>query len=181
VPTPITVRSASTEDLDAITRCAVIDLCIEAHHNAAFSRLFEFIPSGGWHVLAYDGAALASHAVATLRWAQPSGLPPLATAYVDAVATRPHLEGRGFGSAAMRQLADDVDRDFAIGCLETERTGFYERLGWTTWRGPLAGRDGDALVPTPNQSGVMVLRLSRTPPLELDSLLTIECQRGRIW
>lgn len=65
--------------------------------------------------------------------------------------------------------------------LRSARIAFYERLGWVRWRGPLAGRDGDRLIPTPDQSGVIVLRLSTTPPLDLDAQLTIECQPARIW
>jgi len=48
------------------------------------------------------------------------------------------------------------------------------------WRGQLAGRGEDGLVFTPDQQGVMVLRLAHTPLLDLDSLLTIEIA-GRIW
>ena len=50
----------------------------------------------------------------------------------------------------------------------------------STWRGPLAGRSEQGLVPTPEQTGIMVLRLSQTPALDLHSTLTIECQPGRI-
>lgn len=39
--------------------------------------------------------------------------------------------------------------------------------------------DGE-LTYTPNETGVMILRLHRTPALNLDSLLTIEVS-GRIW
>jgi aminoglycoside 2'-N-acetyltransferase I len=104
----------------------------------------------------------------------------LKTAYIDAVATRPEYEGRGYGSAAMRRLAADID-EYDIGCLQTDRPRFYERLGWEIWRGPLAGRGEHGLIPTPDQRGVMVLRIPRTPPVDLDTLLTIERQPGRIW
>ncbi|MEZ4656989.1 MAG: hypothetical protein R2911_05405 [Caldilineaceae bacterium] len=39
----------------------------------------------------------------------------------------------------MRQLALGIGA-FEIGCLETERTPFYARLGWERWRGALAGK-----------------------------------------
>jgi aminoglycoside 2'-N-acetyltransferase I len=81
----------------------------------------------------------------------------------------------------MRRLASDIDREYMIACLETDRETFYERLGWQTWRGPLAGRGEHGLIPTPEQRGVMVLRLSQTPTLDFDSMLTIETQTGRIW
>jgi aminoglycoside 2'-N-acetyltransferase I len=116
----------------------------------------------------------------TTRWLQPEGLPLLRTAYVDAVATSPAQQGRGVGSAVMRRLASAVT-DYDIACLATERVGFYERLGWVEWPGPLAGRSDDGLIPTPEQRGVMILRLPRTPPLDLSVLLTIEVQPPRIW
>ena len=79
----------------------------------------------------------------------------------------------------MRHLAANIP-DYVIAGLETDRTGFYERLGWEVWRGPLAGRSEQGLIPTPDQTGVMILRLAKTPPLDLDQGLTIE-QAGRIW
>jgi aminoglycoside 2'-N-acetyltransferase I len=83
------------------------------------------------------------------------------------VATLPVYQGQGYGSAVMRQLAKDIG-DFDIACLETDRPAFYERLGWEAWRGPLAGRSEDGLIPTPEQTGIMILRLPRTPALNLD-------------
>jgi GNAT superfamily N-acetyltransferase len=119
--------------------------------------------------------------VVTTRWLQPEGLPLLKTAYVDAVSTAPDFQRRGFGSAVMRHLAGLISKAYEIACLETDRVGFYQRLGWEEWTGPLAGRAEHGLVPTPDQSGILILRLPRTPALDLDSLLTIECQPGRIW
>jgi aminoglycoside 2'-N-acetyltransferase I len=117
----------------------------------------------------------------TTRWLQPEGLPLLKTAYVDAVATLPEYQGRGYGSQVMQRLAADIDGQYQATCLETDRMTFYARLGWKTWRGPLAGRSEGGLVPTPDQKGIMVLQLSQSPVLDLDSFLTIECQTGRIW
>jgi aminoglycoside 2'-N-acetyltransferase I len=174
----VTVRA--TEDLSAADRSSVIDVCIAAHNNEDFQNLFSYIPSGGRHFLAYQGSELVSHAVVTERWAQPEGQRVLRTAYVDAVSTRPSHQGQGCASAAMRLMATSND-DFEVACLQTDITGFYERLGWEIWRGPLAGRGDDGLIPTPEQRGVMVLRLPRTPALDLDQGLSIECQPHRIW
>lgn len=80
----------------------------------------------------------------------------------------------------MRSLASGID-DYEIACLQTDRPAFYERVGWELWHGPLAGRSENGLVPTPDQRGVMVLRLPNTPALDLDQQLTIECQPHRIW
>lgn len=176
---PTTVTFARTEDLDPATRTAIIHVCVAATQEVDFYNLFSYFPGGGRHFLAYDGAVLVSHAVVTTRWVQPEGLPMLKTAYVDAVATLPAYQGQGFGSAVMQHLAAHID-DYEIACLQTERQSFYARLGWEEWRGPLAGQGAEGLVPTPDQRGVMILRLPRTPPLILDGLLTVKIS-GRIW
>lgn len=173
------VTHLRTEDLDAAARTAIIELCIAAHQEEDFRNLFSYIPSGGRHFLAYHETQLVSHAVVTTRWLQSAGQPLLKTAYVDAVSTLPAYQGQGYGSAVMQHLAHNI-ADYDIACLETERVSFYERLGWELWRGPLAGRKGTELIPTPDQTGIMILRLAHTPTLDLDRLLTIEVE-GRIW
>lgn len=175
----ITVKTQITEDLDAATRRAIIDVCIAAHQVEDFQHLFTYIPAGGRHFLAYRAQELVGHAVVTTRWLQPQDLPLLRTAYVDAVATLPSYQGQGIGSALMRHLALGIT-DYEIACLETDRVGFYARLGWEEWRGPLAGRKGTERLPTPDQKGIMVLRLVRTPSVNLEGGLTIEYD-GRIW
>jgi aminoglycoside 2'-N-acetyltransferase I len=155
-------------------------VCIAAHDNEDFKNLFTYIPSGGRHFLGYRGAELVSHAVVTTRWVQPEGLHELKTAFVDAVSTHPDHQLRGYSTAVMRRLAAGIG-DYEIGCLQTERETFYERLGWEVWRGPLAGRGDEGLIPTPDQRGVMVLRLPQTPLLDVTKLLTIERQPERIW
>ena len=176
-----TIQIRKTASLDEEGREAIVGVCLAATPEATgFRELFSLLPPDGLHLLGFDAGRLVSHAVVTTRWLQPTGLPLLRTAYVDAVATLPGYQGRGFGSAIMRELASAVT-DFDIACLETGKVGFYARLGWERWRGPLAGRGADGLIPTPDQDGVMVLGLPRTPVLDLDALLTIECQPVRIW
>jgi len=177
----VVITSVWTEEIDPATRTAIIQLCIAAHQEEDFQNLFSYVPSGGLHFLAYRDEVLVGHALVTTRWLQPEGHPILKTAYVDAVATLPAYQGNGYGSALLRRLAGEIAGEYAIACLETERTAFYSRLGWEVWRGPLAGRNAHGLVPTPDQTGVMVLRLEEIPTLDLDRGLTIECQSGRIW
>ncbi|HTH07138.1 MAG TPA: GNAT family N-acetyltransferase [Ilumatobacteraceae bacterium] len=176
------VRVFTSEELAAAgLRPAVIDVCIAAHDTDEFRHMFtKYFASGARHFLAYDGDTLVSHAVVSTRGAQPEGLPVLRTAFVDAVSTLPSHQNQGFGSATMQCLAENVG-DYEIGCLQTDRTSFYARLGWQEWRGPLAGRTDNGLIATPEQRGVMVLPLRKTPKLDLDALLTIEQQPDRIW
>jgi len=176
----IKLTFAQTEDLNVATRASIIELCVVAHQEEDFRRLFFYIPTGGRHFLAYQANELVSHAVVTTRWLQPERQPILKTAYVDAVATLPNYQGKGYGSAVMQYLAKNIE-DYTIACLETERPLFYERLGWEVWRGALGGRNDQGVIPTPEQTGIMILRLAATPILNLDQQLTIECEGGRIW
>ncbi len=178
--TPLTVRSTRTADLPEEVRAEVIRVCIDAHQVEDFKNLFSFLPPDGLHFLGYLDDELVSHAVVTTRWLQQENLPLMKTGYIDAVATARAHQGKGYGSAVMRSLASNIP-DYDIACLETsDASGFYARLGWELWRGALAGRSEDGLIPTPDQQGIMILRLPRTPELNLDSLLTVEVQ-GRIW
>ena len=154
---------------------------MQAHQEEDFRNLFSYVASGAWHFLGYRSEDLVAHAMVTTRWLQLDAFPLLKTAYIDAVSTLPRYQARGYGSELMRQLAAEIDREYEIACLETERESFYKRLGWEAWRGPLAGRSEKGLIPTPDQHGIMVLRLSQTPQLDFHSMLTIECQTGRIW
>jgi aminoglycoside 2'-N-acetyltransferase I len=175
----IEVEVVRTAELDERARAEVIRVCLAAHEEPDFENLFSYVPADGLHICGRLDGRLVSHAGVSTRWLRHDNGPRLRTAYVDAVATDPAEQGRGHGSAVMRALASEVS-DYDIACLETsDAQEFYERLGWERWRGPLAGRSGDELIPTPGE-GVMILRLPRTPALDLDGLLTVEVQ-GRIW
>ena len=180
VPASLELRTKRTSDMDQRTRETVVRLCIDAHQEEDFQNLFSYLPPEGLHVLAYLDERLVGHAVVTIRWLQAGNGPLLRTAYVDAVATSPTDQGLGIGSAVMRHLASVVG-DCDIACLETDRVAFYERLGWEEWRGSLGGRSTKGFIPTPDQSGIMILRLGRTPNLDLHQLLTIEAHTARIW
>ena len=46
---------------------------------------------------------------------------------------------------------------------------------------PSRASTSQGVIPTPDQQGIMILRLRRTPELDLDGELTIECDGGRMW
>ena len=106
---------------------------------------------------------------------------PIETPLVGETGGNPRISKRVMLIAALGALAATIAATHEVACLETERVTFYERLGWERWRGPMAGRAERGLVATPDQQGVLILRLPRTPDLDLDRLLTIECQASRIW
>ena len=165
-------------DLSAAQKTDLIRLCTTAYEEN-FDNMFEMLP-GSVHVLAHFEGRLVSHAGWVTRWLQPAGNPLLRTAYVEAVATDPAYQRRGFAAAVMRKLQSMI-LDFDLGGLSPFDERYYARLGWELWRGPLAIRTPDGLTPSPADEQVMILRLPRTPELNLDGRLTAEWRAGELW
>lgn len=66
-------------------------------------------------------------------------------------------------------------------CLtRTKAVGFYERLGWERWRGPIAARTPQGLQPTPDDT-VLIRRTQTTPALDLTTLLIADHRGGHPW
>ncbi len=174
------LKTVWADILDAATRKAIVDVCVDAHKNPEFYELFDFVAPDNMHVIAYRGDLVIGHAMVSTRWMQPEGHPILRSAYIDAVSVATTEQGKGVGKAVMQQIALVIS-DYEIAGLETDKFGFYESVGWERWPGTLAGRGENGLIPTPDQHGVMILRLPKTPELNLNGLLTIEDQGARIW
>ena len=155
----------------------IVDLCTAAF-EMDFEAYLRLLPETT-HVLARLDDQIVSHACWVTRWLQPGDYSPVRTAFIEAVATAPSHQGRGYGSAVMQKVADEVT-DFELAGLSTGRHSFYERLGWERWLGPLAIRTEKGLLPTPGDH-VMVLRLPRTPKLDLEATLTAEWRQGELW
>ena len=135
--------------------------------------------TGATHVLGrYDGK-LVSHAAWITRWLQTGSYAALRTAYVEAVATEPAYERRGFASTVMRRLQECIT-DFELAALAPAEKNFYARLGWELWRGPLYIRSVDGLLAMPDEE-VMILKLPSTPPLDLEAALSAEWREGELW
>ncbi|MBN1147265.1 MAG: GNAT family N-acetyltransferase [Anaerolineales bacterium] len=155
----------------------VHDLCNRAYEEDVRPLFATFVDAT--HVLGFLGKALASHAMWGDRWLQPGDGDPLRSAYVEMVATEPHLQRRGYATAVMRRLASAI-RGYDLGALCPAEPGLYTRLGWVFWRGPLFIRSPDGLIPTPDES-IMILRLPKTPALDLDQPLSAEWRAGELW
>lgn len=155
-------------------------LCLRAYaiYNVDLEPLFQTF-SGVTHVIGWWGPAMVSHAMWVTRWLQPAGLPPLRTAYVEMVATEPEFQGRGFASQVMRRLQSAI-QDFELGGLSPAEPMLYTKLGWVFWQGPLFIRTQDGPLPTLDGE-VMVLRLPKTPSLDLGSALSAEWREGELW
>jgi aminoglycoside 2'-N-acetyltransferase I len=179
----VNLEIVRADALDSAARAEIIALC-ESAYGEDFGRLFEDL-TGSAHVLARDEhGALVSHAEWVTRWLQPAGRPILRTAYVEAVATAPEHQRRGFATAVLRALSGllTIDTSWELAALSPSDPAFYARLGWELWQGPLGIRRGDSIDPTPADEQVMILRLPRTPAtLETASLLTAEWRAGELW
>ncbi len=166
---------------------AILELCSRVYGEPAGD--FEPWAQQAVHFLGYLGERLVSHAMAVERWLQPAGHPPLRTAYVEAVATERSEQQRGFGTLIMHKLQSELVQgelgNYDLGGL-SENPDFrfwYRRLGWESWRGPLFIRLQSSTEPEllPTDDHCMILRLPKTPPLDLDSSLSAEWRKGELW
>jgi aminoglycoside 2'-N-acetyltransferase I len=119
-----------------------------------------------------DGAPLAHACVA---WVPITiGETVLRAGYLEDVATRADVRGRGIGAAVVTATHPLIRVEAQIGFLATGSQRFYERLGWLRWRGPSSVFELDGtLTPTPEEDGyLMALTFPETPPLQLDLPIT---------
>jgi len=166
------------EELSSAAREEIVSFCSQAYGEDMRPILNTF--QRPTHVLARRDGVLVSHALWVTRWLQVSPLPAMRTAYVEAVATGKPFRGQGYGSAVMRRLAQEIV-DFDLAALSPSDPAFYERLGWELWRGPLFIRKDSELLPSPEDEQVMVLRLPRTPALDVTRALSAEWREGELW
>jgi aminoglycoside 2'-N-acetyltransferase I len=137
---------------------------------------------GGTHVIAAVDGRIVSHAAVVERRIQ-IGDTWRRVGYVEAVATWPSDQRRGFGSVVMREIDAIIESDYELGVLGTGEFGFYERLGWLRWRGPSSVRLSDGSVdPTPDDDGyLMVLPTRRSIELDRDAPIRCEWRPGDVW
>jgi aminoglycoside 2'-N-acetyltransferase I len=177
-PDKLDILIKAGRDLSVDEYSEVLGLCTQVYRRdySPYLKMFK----DPVHVLGRYGGKLVSHALWITRWLQVGTMPFLCTAYIEAVATDPDYRNRGFASEIMVRAAGEI-RDYDIGALATGSQGFYARLGWRPWQGPLSLRTDVGLVPTPEEHSVMVLALPKTPPLDLYDTLSIEWRNIEPW
>lgn len=173
------VEVVSSEAVHGALRDALLSLCSRAYEED-FSPYLALL-SPAVHLFARLDGELVGHAAWVERELRAANLAPLRTAYVEAVATAPEHQGNGYASAVLSRLPAFLG-DFALAALSPSDDGFYGRLGWERWRGPLSYLDpGGTEIATPEEQ-VMILRLPRTQPaLELDAPLSTDWRPGEVW
>jgi GNAT superfamily N-acetyltransferase len=136
---------------------------------------------GGWLVLVHEGGVLVAHTAVVPRH------PDLVrhrfqAGYVEAVATRPHRQGHGFGSAAMVRLESVLRERFEFGALSTpgrlrSTNGSAGSAGGAHLRPrgrPPAAHDGRGR----RDPGAP---LGRSAAVRLDARLSCETRPGDAW
>ena len=175
------IRRALTADLVSADLDAMRALFAAAWPDGDFSDDDFAHAMGGVHWLLEVDGRLLSHASVVERVLEADGV-PLRTGYVEAVATQPTAEGRGYGSAVMTEAGDHIRAGYELGALGTGRISFYRRLGWEAWRGPSFVRTPDGPVRRPDDDGwILVLRTPRTPPIDLGLSLSCDWRPGDVW
>lgn len=173
----VAVRVVRHADLSQAEIAEILRLC-----SAVFKR--DYTPymgtfGGATHVLLRRQGLLTSHALWVTRWLQCGASATMRTAYVEAVGTSEQHRNQSYATTVMKRLAEEI-RDFDLAALSTGSPGFYTRLGWQNWRGPLFIRTQEGLMPTPEHRA-MVLFTRNTPALDLDSPLSAEWREGDLW
>jgi aminoglycoside 2'-N-acetyltransferase I len=137
---------------------------------------------GGIHVVAELDGRIVAHGSVVPRDIHAGGR-PLATGYVESVATDPGLQRTGLGTAVMREIGAIIRDRYELGLLGSGEHGFYERLGWRTWRGPSSVRTPNGrLERTPTDDGFLMALATPTSP-RLDYFAPISCdwRPGDVW
>jgi aminoglycoside 2'-N-acetyltransferase I len=184
-PAAIRLRRLSTPELSREATASIRAMLDAAFGNDEEERFTDHDwehAIGGLHVVLDLDGTIVSHASVVERVLEVDGR-PLRTGYVEAVATAPAEQGRGYGTLVMREITVDIHARFELGGLGTGSQRFYERLGWRTWRGPSSVRTPDGDHRTPDDDGsIMVLRTPSTPS-GLDETAPISCdwRPGDVW
>ncbi len=136
---------------------------------------------GGLHVWIEALGEPVSHASLVPRTLVTGGA-PRHVGYVEAVATAAPFRRCGHASSVMRRINELIRQRYEIGALSTGEHGFYERLGWTLWRGPSFVMTAAGPQPTPDDDdGLMVFITGTSAHIELDGDLIADWRDGDPW
>jgi len=174
----LNIKVLPSKLIPEIIKKDIVSLCNRAYEEDMEQILETFLDAT--HVLGYYNDLCVCHALWVTRYLQTGTNPMMRTAYVEAVATEAKYRKRGFASAVMKRLIDEV-QDYELAALSPFRIEYYERLGWELWHGPLFIRIKDNLLPSLDQEEVMIFRLPRTPLLDLNASLSAEWRKGELW
>lgn len=177
----VTVRRSRTPDLSPADLAGLLDLFHECWPEGSFTADDVAHAMGGIHWTAEAGGLIVGHASVVPRILEADGR-PLATGYVEAVATLPAWRRQGIASHLMTLADSHIAESFELGALSTGTPALYAGLGWERWLGRTWVRTADGLVRTEEEDdGVMILRTPLTPVLVLTGSLSCDWRPGDCW
>lgn len=141
---------------------------------------------GGTHVFVNDHTGpLIAHAAVVPRLIRHRNR-TLHVGYVEAVAVRTDLQGRGLGGVVMNEVETIVRAQFQLGALNAiaDAVSFYLHRGWTPWPGPTAAVDrAGATIITDNAADRIMLLSSRLQAQDISPNWAIMCdwRPGDLW
>lgn len=136
---------------------------------------------GGIHISVRESGKLVSHAAVIPRRLY-IGKEVYSCGYVEAVATLPNCQRRGFASLAVGEANKLIKNDYEVGALSSSGKGFYRNLGWEDWDGPsYVLTNGEWIRSASEDHGIMVLRTDHLSKLDLRSRIACEARSGDSW
>lgn len=181
----VTVRTVQSDDASDSDLCAAEQL-VKQSFGAGFRDNDWHHGLGGTHVLVNDATStLLGHAAVVSRLIR-HGTTALRAGYVEAVAVRSDLQGRGLGRVVMDHVESVVHADYQLGALNAIDTAvpFYLHRGWTLWTGATAAinRAGDIIETTDPEDRIMLLSSTlHSRELDQNAVLTCDWRAGDLW
>jgi aminoglycoside 2'-N-acetyltransferase I len=172
------IQVVNYKNISATLRRDIISLCNRAY-GENLEPLFETFVEPS-HILGYCDGLLVSHALWVTRYLQAGMEPVMRTAYIEFVSTDPIYRRRGYARSVMHHLIGEI-QDYDLAALSPFNVEYYSHLGWELWRGPLFIRQNGNLLTSPEDEEVMIYRLHKTPPLDLNASLLAEWREGELW
>lgn len=176
------LRITTTAELTPAELAALRGMVFEAFEGRFDEHDWEHT-LGGVHVLVVEDGEPVSHGAVVPRVLVAAGR-EWRTGYVEGVATREDRRGLGLATAVMTAVGRVVRDGYELGALAdgTRIPGFYQRLGWASWRGPTFVAGPHGLVRTEEDDGsLLVLRTPATAGLELTGPLVGDWRAGDVW
>lgn len=181
----VNVRTVQSRDADRDELCLAEQLVKQAF-GAGFRDHDWRHGLGGTHIFINDHTtSLLAHAAVVPR-AIRHGDTLLPTGYVEAVAVRPELQGRGLGRVLMDQVESIVGAGYQLGALNAieNAVAFYLHRGWTLWTGPTAAIDHTGNIHEVNNSADRIMLFSsalHNRELDQAAVLTCDWRPGDLW
>ncbi|MCZ2977984.1 GNAT family N-acetyltransferase [Acinetobacter baumannii] len=127
----------AAQDLDKNQRYQIAELCFSAFDEDPWSQ-YTFMQKA-IHVVGILNNQIVSHALWTDRVFTINGSSDVKTAYVEYVTTDYTMRGKGLATQLLKYLVETLTHlEYGLAALQPENEAFYEKLGWTVWKGNLS-------------------------------------------